>query len=71
MSERMKINEYYENPEQFVEDLQSINVRKLVSVSDKELVKKLKRWYKTYGIEMNLYESQYARLQAILKDRID
>ena len=32
MSERMKINEYYENPEQFVEDLQSINVRKLVSV---------------------------------------
>lgn len=71
MSERMKINEYYENPEQFVEDLQSINVRKLVSVSDKELVKKLKRWYKTYGIEMNLYESQYARLQVILKDRID
>ena len=71
MSERLKINEYYENPEQFVEEINSINIRKLVSVADKELIKKLKRWYKTYGIDMNLYESQYARLQMILKDRID
>lgn len=71
MSERLKINEYYENPQQFVEEIHSINVRKLVSVSDKELIKKLKRWYKTYGIDMNLYESQYARLQQILNEMVD
>lgn len=70
MTERIKINEYYDNPEQFVQDIHSINIRKLVSNSDKELIKKLKRWYKTYGIDMNLYESQYARLQQILKDKI-
>lgn len=71
MTERIKINEYYNNAEQFVEEIHSINIRKLVSVSDKELIKKLKRWYKTYGIDMNLYESQYARLQQILKDKVD
>lgn len=70
MTERIKINEYYDNPEQFVQDIHSINIRKLVSNSDKELIKKLKRWYKTYGIDMNLYESQYARLQQILKDKV-
>ena len=76
MSERLKINEYYENPEQFVEEINSIKVVNFdsnlgVQMNDKELIKKLKRWYKTYGIDMNLYESQYARLQMILKDRID
>lgn len=71
MTERLKINEYYENPQQFVDELMSINVRKLEYAPDKDLIKKLKRWYKEYGIDMNLYESQYARLQQILKDKID
>ena len=71
MTERIKINEYYDNPEQFVQEIHSINIRKLVSISDKELIKKLKRWYKTYGMDMNLYESQYARLQQILNDKVD
>ena len=71
MTERLKINEYYENPQQFVDELMSINVRKLEYVPDKDLIKKLKRWYKEYGIDMNLYESQYARLQQILRDKID
>lgn len=71
MTERLKINEYYENPQQFVDELMSINVRKLEYAPDKDLIKKLKRWYKEYGIDMNLYESQYARLQQILRDKID
>lgn len=74
MTERMKVIEYYDNPQQFLDEIQSINVRKLVNQSDKDLVKKLKRWVKEYWQEdgsMFLYESQYARLQAILKDRIE
>lgn len=71
MTERLKINEYYENPQQFIDEIMSINVRKLEYVPDKDLIKKLKRWYKEYGMDMNLYESQYARLQQILKDKID
>lgn len=74
MTERMKVIEYYDNPQQFLDEIQSINVRKLVNQSDKDLIKKLKRWVKEYWQEdgsMFLYESQYARLQAILKDRIE
>jgi hypothetical protein len=74
MTERMKVIEYYDNPQQFLDEIQSINVRKLVNQSNKDLIKKLKRWVKEYWQEdgsMFLYESQYARLQAILKDRIE
>ena len=71
MTERLKINEYYENPQQFIDELMSINVRKWEYAPDKDLIKKLKRWYKEYGIDMNLYESQYTRLQQILRDKID
>ena len=72
--ERMKVIEYYENPQQFLDELTSINVRKLVNQSDKDLIKKLKRWVKEYWQEdgsMFLYESQYKRLQMILADIID
>jgi hypothetical protein len=69
-NERLKLKEYYEKPSQFVDELNSINVRKLEYISDKELIKKLKRWYKEYGLDMNLYETQYARLQQILKDNV-
>ena len=74
MVERTKVNEYYENPQQFIDEIKRINVRRLVSQSDKDLIKKLKRWIKEYWKDdgsMFLYESQYARLQLILKDRID
>ena len=40
MTERMKVIEYYDNPQQFLDEIQSINVRKLVNQSDKDLVKK-------------------------------
>ena len=59
--ERMKVIEYYENPQQFLDELTSINVRKLVNQSDKDLIKKLKKWVKEYWQEdgsMFLYESQ-------------
>lgn len=72
--ERMTVKEYYDNPQQFKDEVLSINVRKLVESADKELIKKLKRWIKEYWKDdgsMFLYESQYARLQLILKDKIN
>ncbi len=72
--ERMTVKEYYDNPQQFKDEVLSINVRKLTEISDKDLIKKLKRWIKEYWKDdgsMFLYESQYARLQNILKDKID
>ena len=74
MEERTKVIEFYENPQQFLDELTSINVRKLVEKSDKELIKKLRRWVKEYWKDdgsMNLFESQYKRLQMILKDKIE
>jgi len=72
--ERTKVIEFYDNPQQFLDEIQSINVRRLINQSDKDLIKKLKRWIKEYWKEdgsMFLYESQYARLQQILKDKIE
>ena len=72
--ERMTVKEYYDNPQQFKDEILSINIRKLTEISDKDLIKKLKRWIKEYWKDdgsMFLYESQYARLQNILKDKID
>ena len=66
MAERTTVKEFYDNPQDFLDDLNSINTRKLVNQSDKDLIRKLKRWVKEYWKEdgsMNLFESQYARLQ--------
>ena len=75
MVERILVKEYYENPQQFVDEVMSINVRKLEKQSDKDLIKKLKRWIKEYwgndGENYHLYESQDARLQILLKEKID
>lgn len=72
--ERTTVKEFYENPQQFLDELNSINVRKLVNKSDKDLIRKLKRWVKEYWKDdgsMNLFESQYRRLQMFLKEIID
>lgn len=69
--ERTLVSEFYDNPQQFLDELNSINVRKLVNQNDKDLIKKLKRWVKEYWKDdgsMNLYESQYKRLQMFLKE---
>lgn len=74
MEERTTVKEYYDNPQEFLDELNSINVRKLVNKNDKDLIKKLKRWVKEYWKEdgsMNLFESQYKRLQIMLKNKID
>ena len=70
MEERTKVIEFYENPQQFLDELNSINVRKLVNKADKDLIRKLKRWVKEYWKNdgsMNLFESQYKRLQMFLE----
>lgn len=74
MAERTTVKEFYENPQQFLDELSSINVRKLIHQNDKDLIRKLRRWVKEYWKDdgsMNLYESQYARLQSFLKELID
>lgn len=66
MSERTMVKEFYDNPQDFLDDLNSINTRKLIHQNDKDLIRKLKRWVKEYWKDdgsMNLYESQYTRLQ--------
>ena len=72
--ERTKVSEYYEDVNQFVDELYSINVRKLVHESDKKLIQKLKKWYKTYWVEnegMDLYESQYRRLKEMVEQNVE
>lgn len=74
VKERETVKEFYDNPQQFLDEVKSINTRKLVNQSDKDLIKKLKRWIREYWKEdgsMFLFESQYAKLQAMLKDKID
>ena len=71
MTERTKVNEYYDNPQQFLDELASINVRKLIHQPDKDSVRKLRRWVKEYWKDdgsMNLFESQYKRLQTFLEE---
>ena len=68
--ERTTVKEFYGNPQQFLDELNSINVRKLVNKSDKDLIRKLKKWVKEYWKDdgsMNLFESQYKRLQMFLE----
>lgn len=72
--ERTKVSEYYDNINDFVDELYSINVRKLVNESDKKLIQKLKKWYKTYWDKdngMDLYESQYRRLKEMVEKNVE
>lgn len=69
--ERTLVSEFYDNPQQFVDELYSINTRKLVDDRDKKLIQKLKRWYKTYwNGDMDLYESQYRRLKEMVEQNV-
>ena len=73
-NERTLVKEFYDNPQDFLDDLNSINTRKLTHQADKDLIRKLKRWVKEYWKEdgsMNLFESQYARLQLFKKELTD
>ena len=69
--ERTLVSEFYDNPQQFVDELYSINTRKLVEDKDKKLIQKLKRWHKTYwNGDMDLYESQYRRLKEMVEQNV-
>ena len=69
--ERTLVSEFYDNPQQFVDELYSINTRKLVEDKDKKLIQKLKRWFKTYwNGDMDLYESQYRRLKEMVEQNV-
>ena len=69
--ERTLVSEFYDNPQQFVDELYSINTRKLVEDKDKKLIQKLKRWYKNYwNGDMDLYESQYRRLKEMVEQNV-
>lgn len=69
--ERTLVKEFYDNPQQFLDELNSINIRKLVHQNDKDLIRKLKKWVKEYWKDdgtMRLYESQYKRLQMFIEE---
>ena len=69
--EKTKINEYYDNPQDFLDELKAIPVRKLVEESDKNLIQKLKRWVRKYWKDdgtMDFYPSQAKRMKEMLKD---
>lgn len=72
--EKTLVKEWYNNPQTFLDELNSINIRKMENGPDKELIKKLKKWVKTYWDDegnMKLYRTQYLRLQAILEEKPD
>lgn len=69
--EKTLIKEYYDNPNDFLEELKSIPTRKLVEERDKKLIQKLKRWVREYWKEdgtMEFYPSQARRLKEMLAD---
>lgn len=68
--ERLHVYEYYDNPQDFLDDIAKINVRKLEKQSDKDLIKKLKKWIKEYWKDdgsMFLYETQYKRIKMMIE----
>lgn len=70
-NERNLVREFYDNPNDFLEELKVIPVRKLQEERDKKLIQKLKRWVREYWNDdgsMELYESQAYRLREMLKD---
>jgi len=69
--EKTLINEYYDNPKDFLEELNQIPVRKLVEDRDKKLIQKLKRWVREYWKDdgtMEFYPSQARRMKEMLSD---
>lgn len=70
-NERTLVSEFYDNPNDFLEELNLIPVRKLKDDRDKQLIQKLKRWVREYWKEnsgMDLYESQASRIKEMLNE---
>lgn len=65
-----KITSYFQSVNEFKELLDSIPVRKLQTQTDKDFIKKMKKYLKEYGENMTILDSQYKRLM-ILKEEIN
>lgn len=69
--EKTLIKEYYDNPNDFLEELKLIPTRKLAEERDKKLIQKLKRWVREYWKDdgtMEFYPSQARRIKEMLAD---
>ena len=69
--EKTLIKEYYDNPNDFLEELKAIPTRKLAEERDKKLIQKLKRWVREYWKDdgtMEFYPSQARRIKEMLSD---
>lgn len=70
-NERTLVSEFYDNPNDFLEELNLIPIRKLKDDRDKQLIQKLKRWVREYWKKdtgMDLYESQAKRIKDMLNE---
>lgn len=65
-----QLPDFFKDKEEWEAFISSVNVRKIVNPYDKAWVQKIKKHYKTYGWEMNLYPDQKKRLEMI-KEEID
>lgn len=61
------LKDFFSSGDEFIEIVNSIPVRKLIHQTDKDFVRKMKKYYKEYGEEMSLMESQAKRIK-MLKD---
>lgn len=67
--ETRNIKEFFNSVEEFNLYLQSIPVRKLIKQTDKDFIKKMKKYIKEYGENMTMLDSQYKRL-VLLKEAL-
>lgn len=65
--ENPTLNQYFKNKEDWESYISQFNVRKIINKFDKAFIQKMKRYYKTYGFDMILYEDQKKRMDLILK----
>ncbi len=66
--ENPTLNQYFKNKEDWESYISQFNVRKIINKFDKAFIQKVKRYYKTYGFDMILYEDQKKRMDLILRD---
>ena len=59
------IKDFFTSGDEFIEIINSIPVRKLVHQTDKDFIKKMKKYYKEYGEDMSLMESQAKRVRML------
>jgi len=65
-----QLKDFYSSKEEWEEFINSINVRKIINPYDKTWFQKIKKHYKTYGWDMNLYADQKKRLE-MLKEELE